>query len=63
MKFIMKSAGINLKGSDAEKLINISELCRTFNINVNSFNTLRHRYGYGIEETLAIMLASNVEEE
>ncbi|HDX8853303.1 TPA: hypothetical protein RQO60_004274 [Klebsiella michiganensis] len=63
MKFIMKSAGINLKGSDAEKLINVSELCRTFNLNINSFNTLRFRYGYGIEETLAIMLAENKEEE
>lgn len=62
MKFIMKSAGINLKGRDAEKLINVSELCRTFNLNINSFNTLRFRYGYGIEETLAIMLAENKEE-
>lgn len=63
MKFIMKGAGINLKGSDAEKLINVSELCRTFGLNINSFNTLRFRYGYGIEETLAIMLAENKEEE
>lgn len=63
MKFIMKSAGINLKGSDAEKLINVSELCRTFGININTFNTLRFRYGYGIEETLAIMLTENNKEE
>ncbi|MEN0616673.1 hypothetical protein ABK730_08195 [Klebsiella indica] len=62
MKFIMKSAGINLKGSDAEKLINVSELCRQFNLNVNTFNTMRFRYGWSIEQTLCVLLADSKEE-
>ncbi|PJR64653.1 hypothetical protein CWM52_09850 [Raoultella sp. T31] len=61
MRFIMKAANLALKGDDAEKLINVSELCRQFNLNINTFNTMRFRYGWSIEHTLCVMLAEKSE--
>lgn len=63
MRFIMKAANLALKGEDAEKLINVSELCRRFGLNINTFNTMRFRYGWSIEQTLCVMLAENKEED